>query len=220
MAPDRQARVKNPKDPSWSYFAELRRPSLTESERTQAFGHLLQLDSGWWGDGPLMAFARGAARALARHIGASASLSIDQLDWEGSAQEALMLLAKHATRIKGSPRAWLYGTIKNHIRSQKRRILPELTAEELDERSDQHGIEGAAASEEVPEAEDVWVKSVRSAIADLDPSLRDVAEALFLRGMSRAEIRDQLPSVSEVALRKRIQRAREILQARLGHFLK
>ena len=56
-----------------------------------------------------------------------------RLDWEGIADEALVLLFNRAHTIESAPKNWLWGVVKRLIREEVRKHWPELIASEVSE---------------------------------------------------------------------------------------
>src|SRR5262245_6726884 len=101
-------------DRSLELLATLRDPEDDSSTKDQAFEELLDLPSGWWGTHPLLRFAEAYALYSVRRILGS-RFSADQIDWEGIAVEALLVLRKSAGSIRGSAESWFRGVIKNLV---------------------------------------------------------------------------------------------------------
>ena len=67
------------------------------------FEQLLAESGGWWGHGSLIHFARFTAMATVRRLLTPHRLSVDQIDWESIANEALLILFQQAPRILHHP---------------------------------------------------------------------------------------------------------------------
>jgi DNA-directed RNA polymerase specialized sigma24 family protein len=114
-------------DPSLDTLRTLQDETLSESERRKAFGQMLTLDKGWWGEGSLVQFARTAARMSVRRTLASKILSPDQVDWGGVADDALIILFQSAHQIKDAPGNWLAGVIRNLVKNEVKRLWRQAT---------------------------------------------------------------------------------------------
>src|SRR5262245_9875659 len=84
---------------------------------------MLDLRDGWWAPRsapmPLMKYARACALKVARQM-LFVGLTVDQVDYEGIADEAIMVLGRSAAYIRGNPRAWFNGVIENLVAAELR----------------------------------------------------------------------------------------------------
>ena len=104
---------------------------LSREQREQAFEALLALRAGWWGSGRLVAFVMAVAlRETRLRLGSG---NEGRLDWEGIADEALVLLFNRAHTIESAPKNWLWGVVKRLIAQEVRKHWPELIASEVSE---------------------------------------------------------------------------------------
>lgn len=201
-------------------LAILRDPNASETERQDAFERILDVrDDGWWGTGKLLQFAQAYALYRTRKALQPAGLSPDQVDWEGVADEALVVLYYSAPRIESSPAGWFRGVLKNLVAREIEKQFPFLTAEALD---DEMPRTAAAADPEPPPvdegaapdvAPDDNASRVRTAIAALAPTLRRTAELLLIERCTREQIRD-IQGISSELLRQRIKRITKSISRR------
>lgn len=187
----------------------LRDPQADQVEKEAAFALMMSLPMGWWGRRGLYDFAVACAFACARYKLTPHNISVDRIDFESLANEALMVLYYKANEISESPRGWLAGVIKNLVKSEIRRRWAELTAEQVPD--------DLLAPDELREGETASLAlddRVLDAIRRLTPALRAVAELHFIHQVPRHELATYL-ELSEETLRKRLTRVREALRAAL-----
>jgi RNA polymerase sigma factor (sigma-70 family) len=177
-------------------------------EKRAAFERLLSLRTGWWGRGTLTAFALGCALACARIQLRRFQASADRADWESIAQESLIVLFSKAHTIKGNPRNWLIGVIRNLTRNSIRRDYQHL----LDVPSMEELPDPAAEEQEAQEERgDTAYDTILKAISALPQSQRIVAQMILIDRLPINEIAKQL-NLSDVAVRKRRSRAMKSLR--------
>ncbi len=185
--------------------------SLQESERLAAFEHMLALSGGWWGPGTLRDFAKVCALAALRRGRRDA---VDRIDWEGIADEALVVLYRKASTIE-NPRAWLNGVVRILIKREMEDFNLELNADELldihaetmptafEEEIERAAMEDEPAREAAP--------ALLEAIQQLPPSLQRVAMETLVNGLSRRKTCELL-GIGAGTLRQRLQRMRARLR--------
>jgi len=177
----------------------------TSGDRTSALEALLDLKEGWWGKMPLMKHAKAyALRTTQKTL--FAGLSVDQIDWEGIADMAVIILGQSAFRINGDAGAWFSGVIRNLV-SEEIREYGLLTASELPPE-----IDGVAPTlDDEPSADDmspvpeVETDQVQEAIETLSHSLRITATPWLVDRKTSREIRELLV-IKAALLRKRRER--------------
>jgi len=118
---------------SRSLLSTVRDPARSARERMLAFNLMVDLRSGWWGDGPnLREFAVVVAMRLAEQR-RKKNLAADFIDAESAADDALMELLNLKNVIRGRPAAWLVGVIKNKVKEGVRRETHTIAAPSLDD---------------------------------------------------------------------------------------
>ena len=111
----------DPANASLDCLAILATRSCTCAEREHAFQRLLSLTVGWWGACALVLFAQavGAAAPARARVGRGNEA---QLDWDGAADQALVMLFEGADTIGPDPRQWLWDTIERIVAQQMPRV--------------------------------------------------------------------------------------------------
>lgn len=189
--------------------------ATSDVDRVKALEELLALQSGWWGPAPLVTWAYAYAKATARLLLRNTGFSLDRVDWQGEANWALMVLSESASSIKGSPREWLKGVIRNLLKQELRKRFREFDAHQIaddfgaaDRRAEETPFE---RSDEESRARQQWL---RDAVQALSPKLREVAEPVLLEGRDAEEIREEL-NLTPATMRKRMSRIRKALSEKL-----
>lgn len=206
-------------DPSIRLLNILRDANIDRFTRERAFEELLNLPSGWWGNQRLIVFVRGVALAETRRR--LVREGADRVDWEGLADEALVIFFDAASKMTSEPRAFLWGIVKNLVRHEICSNWPEISADELtDIVAEQlprwvpipEADETALVLQE-QEADHLAVEDeLLRAVSALPPALRIVVQLVLIEHMSPEDVCAQL-QIKPTTFRKRFQRAREALQA-------
>jgi DNA-directed RNA polymerase specialized sigma24 family protein len=198
-------------DPSIEEFRIVCDPSQPEGVRRAAFASMLHRERGWWGSGSLRRYTTTTARLCARNSLRRHNVSIDLLDWEGIADDSLLILYNRGHRIAQSPRNWLHGVIRNLVVTESRRILQHLQAPP-------EMLLSGGRGEETPESVDpARSNALRSAIRDLPRALRRFAALHFLQGLSRKETQTALATTAaniRVCHKRALERLRAALEDR------
>jgi len=200
-------------DPSLTAWEVIRDCQLPDTVRHEAFNSLVCMNRGWWGRGTLLRFAQTTAFLTARRTLTGYGFSTDQVDWEGLAHEALLLLFRRADTVEREPRAWLVGVISNLVKQEVRANIRHMSACHMAaSRSD---VENPAHSEQLADGDQESRRDIVRLVQALDPSLRAVARLFYEGQLSRLEICAAL-GISRVALRKRIERIRRAFRSELS----
>lgn len=199
-------------EPSLRYLAVLRDVSSTADDRRTACDGLLELRQGWWGSGSLVRFVSVMALAQAKLLTRSFRRAADALDWEMAADDALMELFGKAEHITESPRAWLFGVVRNKLRRQMHKRKHELRSESLKASIQQP--EDTETRSRGPIASRILRRRVRDALQELPPSLKEVGELMLLQNKKPEDVREIL-GLRAPTLRKRVQRMRELMQQKI-----
>lgn len=174
---------------------------------------MLALPAGWWGKRRLVTFVMAVALREARaRLGRG---NEDRIDWEGIADEALVVLFGSAHKIEGSPKSWLWGVIENLVSQEIRKFWPEVTASEVPNTAQAREPDDEEAVEDRERRERERQDLLLDAIMTLPATLRVVAQLYFVERFNRDEIAGRL-GIPAPTLRKRFQRMRQMLQAILN----
>jgi RNA polymerase sigma factor (sigma-70 family) len=197
-------------DRSLDLLDVLRNPKADVAAKEAAFALMMSLPSGWWGRRKLYDFAAACTFACARYMLSPHGISVDRIDFEGLADEGLMILYNKAAAIEGAPKSWLAGVLKNLVKYEIRRLWDELKTEGMPE----DVLTPDVMSEEEKSSLAIDDRIV-DAIRRLSPALRAVVELYYIHQVPRHELAAIL-NLSEETLRKRLVRARQILQVDLA----
>jgi RNA polymerase sigma factor (sigma-70 family) len=196
--------------PSDRCLSVLRNQDLNHAEREQAFEDLLALREGWWGSGRLVTFVMAVALREARlRLGRG---NEDRLDWEGIADEALVLLFNRAHTIESAPKNWLWGVVKRLTAQEVRKSWPELVASEVSESQPARESVDPDMDADEEKRQQQRHERISAAVRQLPPTLREVAQLTFLESCDREEVCERL-GITPATARKRFQRLRQSLVA-------
>jgi len=204
------------KDVEENDFLIVSDPSRSYHERCAAFQKLLSRNRGWWGKGSIFAFARADARAIANRISKTkiGKYSVDRIDPEGIAQEALIVLFEraHTVKEKGGPsKKWFRGVIQNLVRQAIRKNRLTLTMEKIPENFP------ASAPDDPSETEKNGRRqydALYNIISGMKPSEKTIV-LLMLDGFHSHKAIAEALNISHAAARKRWERARKSLERAL-----
>jgi RNA polymerase sigma factor (sigma-70 family) len=211
-------------DHSQELLATLKDSHAAEADKMAAFELLLSQKKGWWGDGPLMKFAKATALGYVRRKLTPHRLSTDLVDWEGLADESVMVLYRSAGTIHGDPRSWLVGVIHNLINADIRTQWNHLTGVPItegipdDRHSQEANPEGAHAGAPTEERRLLALdEQLISAIRRLTPALRIISELYFVHQVPRNELAASL-GISDASARQRLHRAHQTLRQLMSEY--
>jgi len=187
----------------------LRDSDASLAARQNAFEEILALDRGWWGPYPLRDFAKAVALAEAKRIMGYAE--VDRVDWEGIADDALVVLLDKASSISKSPREWFKGVVRMLVLREVERFWSDITAKVIPLSTpacEQDPAEQERREEETLAEQDALI----CAIQTLPDALRVVAQLLLIERCTRPDICLRL-GLEPATLRKRIGRMEKALTA-------
>jgi DNA-directed RNA polymerase specialized sigma24 family protein len=204
-AGDRQA--------SWSEL-RLLHPGRPEEVRRSAFESMLRRHDGWWGSGTLKNFALASSRAEAARVLGSARGTVDRIDWEGIALQALLTLYDEGYRVTRSPRGWLRAVIRYQVCQVVRRESFHLAHARIDQLSGAE-LSSTSVARRTSRNGPLEGSAVEGALANLPPALQSVAKLYVCDRLGRSEVR-RLLGISDTVLRGRLLRLRSRLARMLS----
>ncbi len=207
---------------SGKLLAILQNDKVPFTGRHRAFEQILQLRSGFWGNGALRDFlVRAAKRKAYELVGRN---GVDILDAEAIADGVLILFFEKAPRVKNPVAQFLLGAVKNLALRARDRELTMLDAVRIDSRTIHDGMNAKPivftapepvepeSAEELAAAHEVE-QEVRDAVDQLPPTLQAVVKLKLWEGedMSIVSIARWL-GIKPATARQRWRRGRQRLQ--------